>query len=154
MEPFLRRAREEGKGLFVLVKTSNPGSADIQDLRLASGGTVYEQVGRLVAEWGAPALGECGYSAVGAVVGGTHPHQAADLRRTLPTTPLLIPGYGAQGAKASDLAGVFDATGGGAVVNSARAILYAYKKREGHWLDAARAEAEEMRAALWRVARG
>jgi orotidine-5'-phosphate decarboxylase len=154
MEPFLRRAREGGKGLFVLVKTSNPGSAEIQDMELASGGRVYERVGRLVAEWGAAAVGERGYSSVGAVVGGTHPRQAAALRHALPTTPLLIPGYGAQGAGPSDLAGVFDAAGYGAVVNSARAILYAYKKREGHWLDAARAEAEEMRAAIWRVARG
>lgn len=154
MEPFLRRTREEGRGLFVLVKTSNPGSAEIQDLELAAGGTVYEHVGRLVAEWGGPSVGERGYSSVGAVVGGTHPRQAVDLRRALPSTPLLIPGYGAQGAGAADLAGVFDSFGGGAVVNSARAILYAYKKRGGHWVDASRAEAEEMRASLWRVALG
>jgi orotidine-5'-phosphate decarboxylase len=152
MEPFLRRAREEGKGLFVLVKTSNPGSAEVQDLDLAAGGTVYAHVGRLVAGWGEAAVGECGYSAVGAVVGGTHPAQAAELRRALPATPLLIPGYGAQGAGAANLAGVFDSRGGGAVVNSARAILYAYKKRGGHWMDAALAEAEEMRAALWSAA--
>jgi orotidine-5'-phosphate decarboxylase len=154
LEPFLRRAREEGKGLFVLVKTSNPSSSEIQDLSLEVGQTVYQRVGDLVSGWGAAAMGERLYSSVGAVVGATHPRQAADLRVALPATPLLIPGYGAQGARAADLAGVFDSSGSGAVVNSARAILYAYKNRGGPWLDAARAEAEEMRAALWQVARG
>ena len=154
LEPFLRRAREESKGLFVLVKTSNLSSAEIQDLSLETGQTVYQRVGDLVNGWGAGAVGERLYSSVGAVVGGTHPRQAAELRLALPATPLLIPGYGAQGAKAADLAGVFDSSGSGAVVNSARAILYAYKNRGGQWLDAARAEAEEMRAALWQVARG
>lgn len=153
LEPFLRRARDQGKGVFVLVKTSNPSSAELQDLELAKGGTVYEHVAELVMAWGQSAVGRKGYSAVGAVVGGTHPREAAILRRQMPGVPFLIPGYGAQGAAAADLAGVFDAGGTGAVVNSARAILYAYRARPGmSWKDAILAELREMRHALWRAA--
>lgn len=151
LEPFFRRCREAGKGVFVLVKTSNPGSSEIQDLRLQSGETVYERLAALVNGWGAFAVGERGYSAVGAVVGGTHPDQAASLRRLMPGVPLLIPGYGAQGAGATDVARVF-ARGTGAVINSARALLYAYRTRGGDWLQASRAEAVEMRDSLWKAA--
>ena len=150
--PFLTRARDGGKGVFVLVKTSNPGSADLQDLQLADGGTVYERTAALVADWGQGAIGGSGYSAVGAVVGGTHPAQAAVLRDLLPGVLFLVPGYGAQGGTAADLAGVFDRRGTGAVVNSSRGILYAYRARGGDWLEAAAAEAESMRTALWRAA--
>ena len=136
----------------MLVKTSNPGSADLQDLRLAEGGRVYERTAALVREWGRASIGSSGYSAVGAVVGGTHPAQAAALREALPGVVFLVPGYGAQGATAADLTGVFDARGTGAVVNSSRGILYAYKNRGGGWADAAAVEAESMRAALWRAA--
>jgi orotidine-5'-phosphate decarboxylase len=152
LEPFLRRAREEGKGVFVLVKTSNPSSAEIQDLDLLSGGPVYGRVADLVNIWGAGSEGSWGYRAVGAVVGGTHPAQGAALRRQMPGVPLLIPGYGAQGARAEDLSGFFDANGTGAVVNSARAILYAYRNHPGDWKAAALREAQEMRAALWEAA--
>jgi orotidine-5'-phosphate decarboxylase len=152
LEPFFRRARETGKGVFVLVKTSNPGSAEIQDLPLASGGPVYGRVAELVNEWGEGTGGSSGYRAVGAVVGGTHPEQAAALRLRMPGVPLLIPGYGAQGAQAGDLAALFDAKGTGAVVNSARAILYAYRKRPGDWQEAAVIEAREMKTALWTAA--
>lgn len=154
LEPFFSRTRREGKGAFVLVKTSNPSSREIQDLPLAAGGLLYEQVADLVSAWGRDCVGGSGYQAVGAVVGGTHPEQGSALRRRMPRVPFLVPGYGAQGAQADDLRGLFDERGTGAVVNSARAILYAYKNRpDVHWLDAARLEAEEMRAALWRVAR-
>jgi len=155
MEPFLRRARGEGRGVFVLVKTSNPGSAEIQDLELGSAGgeQVHERVAELVEAWGADARGVRGYSAVGAVVGGTHPAQAASLRARHPHVPFLVPGYGAQGGTAADLAGVFDADGAGAVVNSSRGILYAYRTHGGDWRTAARDAAEEMRRALWAVAR-
>ena len=149
LEPFFLRARENGKGVFVLVKTSNPSSSELQDLLLQSGETVYQRVADMVGNWGAGTQGERGYRSVGAVVGGTHPEQAAELRRRMPGVPFLVPGYGALGAQAGDLVGVFDAAGTGAVVNSARAILYAYRKREGTWVDAARAEAAAMRAALW-----
>jgi len=153
LEPFFRRAREGGKGVFVLVKTSNPSSAELQDLELGSGETLFERVAALVGDWGRGSVGSYGYSSVGAVVGGTHPSQGEALRRRLPGVPFLVPGYGAQGAGAGDLAGLFDAQGTGAVVNSARAILYAYEKRPGTaWQDAARSEAREMKAALWRAA--
>lgn len=149
LEPFFLRARESGKGVFVLVKTSNPSSSELQDLLLQSGETVYQRVADMVGNWGVGTQGDRGYRSVGAVVGGTHPEQAAELRRRMPGVLFLIPGYGAQGARAGDLIGVFDAAGTGAVVNSARAILYAYRKREGTWVDAARAEAAAMRSALW-----
>jgi orotidine-5'-phosphate decarboxylase len=152
LEPFLRRAREEGKGVFILVKTSNPSSAEIQDLELSSGGLVYGRVAELVSGWGAGSEGVGGYRSVGAVVGGTHPAQGAALRRQMPGTLLLVPGYGAQGAPAADLAGFFDEKGTGAVVNSARAILYAYRKHPGDWRAAALRETQEMRAALWKAA--
>ena len=153
LEPFFRRCREAGKGAFVLVKTSNPSSAEIQDVALESGEPVYALVADLVDGWSRETVGGRGYRSIGAVVGGTHPEQGARLRRRLPEVPFLIPGYGAQGATAADLAALFDANGTGAVVNSARAILYAYKKAPGmHWVDAARAEAAAMKAALWAAA--
>lgn len=155
MEPFLRRAKEQEKGVFVLVKTSNSGSADIQDLELASGGPLYRRVGELVGEWGRGTEGRRGYRSVGAVVGGTHPREARELRAAMPGVPLLVPGYGAQGATAADLEGLFDAQGTGAVVNSSRAILYSYRKHQGvPWQEAARRETHDMRTALWKVARG
>jgi len=153
LEPFFCRAREAGKGVFVLVKTSNPSSAEIQDLVLGSGGPLYRRVADLVNEWGTGTVGARGYRSVGAVVGGTHPAEGAALRAHMPGVPLLIPGYGAQGARADDLKAMFDPRGSGAVVNSARAILYAYRKREGvPWQEAARLEALEMRSALWEAA--
>jgi len=152
LEPFLRRAREAGKGVFVLVKTSNPGSADLQDQELSTGETVYERVADLLAGWAAGGVGASGYSNVGAVVGATHPVQAAKLRLALPGVPFLVPGYGAQGAGATDVAGAFDRAGTGAIVNSSRAVLYAYRTRPGHWAEAARAEAAAMRVALWKAA--
>ncbi len=152
LEPFLQRARQSGKGVFVLVKTSNPSSAEIQDVDLSSGGPVYGRVADLVNTWGAGTEGARGYRAVGAVVGGTHAAQGLALRRQMPGVPLLVPGYGAQGAGAEDISGFFDKNGTGAVVNSARAILYAYRKRPGDWRAAALRETQEMRAALWKAA--
>ena len=153
LEPFFKRCREADKGVYVLVKTSNPSSAEIQDVLVQSGRPVYDRVAELVQQWGRDAMGARGYSSVGAVVGGTHPEEGAALRRRLPGVQFLIPGYGAQGATAADIAAFFDQNGTGAVVNSSRAILYAYKKTpEVHWVDAARTEAEIMRDALWRAA--
>lgn len=153
LEPFLRRAREEGKGVFLLVKTSNPSSAEIQDLSLPDGRPVYEHVAALLGAWAQGSHGSRGYASVGAVVGATHPEAARGLRRLLPGIPFLIPGYGTQGGAAEDLRGIFDPKGLGAVVNSSRSILYAYRARGGDWLEAAQAEAEDMRRALWEVAR-
>jgi orotidine-5'-phosphate decarboxylase len=153
LEPFLRRARQDGKGLFVLVKTSNPGSADLQDQVLESGEPLYLRVAALVNKWGEATEGRLGYRTVGAVVGGTHPVQGEALRTAMPRVPFLVPGYGAQGATADAVARMFDAAGRGAVVNSARAILYAYRSRPGlGWLEAAVEEATAMKEALWRAA--
>jgi len=153
LEPFFRRVRDAGKGVFVLVKTSNPGSAELQDLALASGEPLYRRVADLVNRWGEGTEGSRGYRSVGAVVGGTHAAEGSELRMQMPGVPLLIPGYGAQGARADDLRSMFDAEGSGAVVNSARAILYAYRKRmDVSWREAALQEAQVMRAALWEAA--
>jgi orotidine-5'-phosphate decarboxylase len=153
LEPFFRRAREAGKGVFVLVKTSNPGSAEIQDLELASGECLYQRVAELVNTWGRGTEGSRGYRAIGAVVGGTYPQEGADLRVRMPGVPLLIPGYGTQGARADQLGALFDTRGTGSVVSSSRGVLYAYRKRPGmSWQEAAQREAQEMRAALWQAA--
>ncbi|HVX85854.1 MAG TPA: orotidine-5'-phosphate decarboxylase [Phycisphaerae bacterium] len=156
--PFIETARELGKGVFVLVRTSNPGAAEIQDALLQDGGggtPVYQHVGKLVAQWGSKSVGERGYSAVGAVVGATNPAQMAALRELLPQTLFLVPGYGAQGATAADVAKAFKADGTGAIVNSSRAILQAHQdaKYAGMgWEKAVEAAAQaaigEIRAAI------
>jgi orotidine-5'-phosphate decarboxylase len=153
VEPFARRARDSGKGVFVLVKTSNPSSAEIQDLATAGDRPLYLRVAELVTVWGQGSEGRQGYCSVGAVVGGTHPSQGIALRACMPGVPLLVPGYGAQGAGAKDIAGMFDANGTGAVVNSSRAVLYAYRQRgDTNWQEAARSEVKDMKTALWRAA--
>lgn len=128
IKPFLDRAAAGDKGIFVLVKTSNRSSGELQDLRLENGKTVYEYMGGLVEEWGKGLVGASGYSCVGAVVGATHPAQAEILRREMPHTFFLIPGYGAQGGTAEDLKVCFKADGTGGIVNSSRGILCAYRK--------------------------
>jgi orotidine-5'-phosphate decarboxylase len=145
VEPFLNKAQEHGSGLFILVKTSNAGSGQLQDLRLHSGETVYEHMGNLVAQWGQGLVGASGYSSVGAVVGATYPSQLEELRARLPQVPFLVPGFGHQGASANDVAVAFDDEGLGAIVNSARGIIYAYRKREGSFTEAAAAAAQEAR---------
>lgn len=136
-----------GKGIFVLVKTSNPSSGQLQDLPLEQGGTIYEKMGQLVEQWGAGQMGEHGYSRVGAVVGATYPAQGTALRAQMPHTFFLVPGYGAQGATGKDLAGCFDAQGRGALVNASRSLLCAHQKHpELGFPGAAVAEAERMRA--------
>ena len=141
VRPFLEYV-SAGKGIYVLVKTSNPSSRELQD-RDAGGAKVYERMAELVAEWGADSIGESGYSAVGAVVGATYPEEVARLRGLMPGTPLLLPGYGAQGASAEDCRPAFDAGGLGAVVNSSRGIIFAYEKAAPgvRWQDAVRAAA-------------
>ena len=125
--PFLKVAKEYNKGLFVLVRTSNPGAAEIQDMLLQDGTPVYQHVGKLVAKWGSEMVGNRGYSAVGAVVGATNVGQMIALRELLPHTIFLVPGYGAQGASAADVAKAFKADGTGAIVNSSRGIIFAHK---------------------------
>ena len=146
VKPFVDVESVKGGGIFVLVKTSNPSSGQLQDMKLEDGRTVYEAMADLVKEWGADAMGERGYSSVGAVVGATYPQQGAALRVRMPHTFFLVPGYGAQGATGADLAGCFDEHGSGAIVNASRSILCAWKKREGMAFDAAaREEAIRMR---------
>ena len=128
--PFLKWMKERDKGIFVLVKTSNPSSGELQDMRLSDGKTVYEYMGQLVEEWGKNCRGKYGYSDVGAVVGATHPAQAEILRKQMPHTFFLIPGYGAQGGTARDLKVCFEADGMGGIVNSSRGILCAYRQEK------------------------
>ena len=129
--PAVKAAREFDKGLFILVKTSNPSSGELQDRLLDDGLTISETMGVLCENWGEELMGGYGYSGVGAVVGATYPRQLKELRQKLPHTFFLVPGYGAQGGSAADIAGGFDSNGLGAVVNSSRAIMCAYKKEEG-----------------------
>ncbi|PJM79915.1 orotidine-5'-phosphate decarboxylase [Bifidobacterium scaligerum] len=126
--PFVEAATEADKDIFVLVRTSNPSSSELQMLDLADGKKVYEHVADLVEGWGAETIGEHGYSRVGAVVGATHPEEGRALRARMPHTFFLVPGYGAQGGTAQDVAGMFDADGSGALVNSSRGIIGAWKK--------------------------
>ncbi|MBC7289094.1 MAG: orotidine-5'-phosphate decarboxylase [Armatimonadetes bacterium] len=151
VQPFIARAAQAGAGVFVVVRTSNPSAAELQDLVLADGRKFYQAVAELVAEWGRPYMGAAGYSLVGAVAGATAPEALADLRRRLPQQVLLVPGFGAQGAGAEDVVAAFDREGLGAIVNSARAIIYAYKSAEyaGRFNEAEfdKAAAEAARAA-------
>ena len=124
LEPFVNQAVRADRGLFVLVKTSNPGSSDLQDLRLENGSSLFEHVAGLVTRLAKPYRGPSGYAPVGAVVGGTQPEALGGLRALLPYSVLLVPGYGAQGAGAEDVAGAFDRDGLGAVVSSSRALTY------------------------------
>ncbi len=126
IEPFKKNCEKFDKGLFVLVKTSNAGSGELQDLK-SDGKFIYEIVGDLVSKWGESLIGSHGYSKIGAVVGATHPEQAAVLRKQMPHSFFLVPGYGAQGATAKDLACCFDKNGLGAIVNSSRGIIGAHK---------------------------
>jgi len=134
VEPYLADCRKYDKGLFVLVKTSNKGSADIQDLPMANGKPLYTHVGELVAKWGADFIGESGYSNIGAVVGATHPSEAEELRSALPNTFFLVPGYGAQGGSGRDLAKLW-AKNYGAIVNNSRGITGAYQTDKYHTAD-------------------
>ena len=127
VKPFIKVAKEENKGMFILVKTSNPSSGEFQD-RLIDGRPLYEWVGEKVAEWGEEHMGSCGYSYVGAVVGATYPEMGKILRKVMPKTYILVPGYGAQGGKAKDLIHYFNEDGLGAIVNSSRGIIAAYKQ--------------------------
>ncbi len=124
--PFIDVCKEEKKGLFILVKTSNPSSGEFQD-QLVNGRPLYELVGEKVAEWGEQHMGE-GYSYIGAVVGATYPEMGKILREIMPKSYILVPGYGAQGGKAEDLGHYFNKDGLGAIVNSSRGIIAAYKQ--------------------------
>lgn len=127
VKPFIDVAAEEGKGVFVLVRTSNKDAAEIQEFKNAEGLPLYMHIGKLVEKWGSGLIGHRGYSAIGAVVGATNAQQLLELRQALPSTFFLVPGYGAQGGTAEDVAKAFKADGTGAIINASRSILYAYK---------------------------
>lgn len=149
--PLLQDCEKEDKGIFVLVKTSNPSSGQLQDLELASGEKIYEKIGNMCECWGQNLRGKYGYSAVGAVVGATYPQQLCDLRSKMPHTFFLVPGYGAQGGAAKDVAPAFDEKGLGAIVNSSRGIMCAWKKTSDsgeNYAKLAAKEAENMRDAI------
>ncbi|HAE52754.1 MAG TPA: orotidine-5'-phosphate decarboxylase [Ruminococcus sp.] len=148
ISPLLKACKELDKGIYVLVKTSNPSSGELQDMKLQDGRTIYEAMGDMCKKWGADTIGEYGYSAVGAVVGATYPEMLTELRKRLPHTMFLVPGYGAQGGGAEGLKGGFDENGLGAIVNSSRAVMCAYKKEgcnERDFAKAARREVIRMR---------
>ena len=126
LEPFVKVAIERGAGIYVLVKTSNPGSASFQD-RQADGQTIYRHVAQVVEELAEQTAEENGFGCVGAVVGATYPEELAELRAAMPHAPLLVPGYGSQGGAASDVAAAFTPTGLGALVNNSRGINFAYR---------------------------
>ena len=130
--PFIELAQELGKGLFVLVRTSNPSAADIQDFADATGKRFYEHMAEQVAAMGSAdsMIGSCGYSCVGAVVGATYPAEARRLRELMDKQLFLVPGYGAQGASADDCAAAFKPDGTGAIVNASRSVLYAHTRKE------------------------
>jgi orotidine-5'-phosphate decarboxylase len=143
LEPFVKTATEREAGLFVLVKTSNPGGGQFQDQTLTSGPTLYRAVAAEVERLAATTVGQCGYGAVGAVVGATYPEQLAELRAAMPHTIFLVPGYGSQGGTAKDCAAAFDANGLGAVINNSRGIIFAHSRKP---------YAEKFGAAQWQRA--
>jgi orotidine-5'-phosphate decarboxylase len=148
VEPFLAACRRSGAGIFCLVKTSNAGSADIQDLALSDGRRVWQQVAELVNEWGSGLVGKRGLSSVGAVVGATYPRAVAEARR-LPQAVLLLPGIGAQGATPADVARAFTSGPASALVPVSRAVIYAFRVDGADWRKAAAAEAARLRREVW-----
>lgn len=141
--PLLKVCKERDKGIYVLVKTSNPSSGELQD-RLVGDTPIYAIMGDMCEKWGADTIGKYGYSAVGAVVGATYPEQLTELRKRLPHTMFLVPGYGAQGGGAEGIKGAFDEQGLGAIVNSSRAVMCAYKKEKCDERDFAKAARREV----------
>jgi orotidine-5'-phosphate decarboxylase len=150
LSPFVEVAQQRGAGIFVLVKTSNPGGGAFQDL-VSDGRPIYRHVAEHVETLAADTAGDCGYGCVGAVVGATYPEQLVELRKAMPHTWFLIPGYGSQGGTAADVAGGFDADGLGAIVNSSRAIIFAHARPEyaerfgpSRWQEAVEAATRQM----------
>ena len=155
VSPFIEDCKKYDKGIFILVKTSNPSSGELQDVKLENGEEVYKKVASLVEKWGEDSRGENGYSSVSAVVGATYPKQLETLRKLAPHTFFLIPGYGAQGGKPEDIAYGFDKKGIGGIVNASRSLMCAYKSdkwkdtyKEEEYAKATRAEAIRMKEEL------
>lgn len=152
VEPFLAACRRHDAGVFFLVRTSNAGAADVQDLALSDGRPLWHHVAELVHEWGAPLVGAEGMSSVGAVVGATHPRAVSEARRLLPRSPILLPGVGAQGATPADVARAFTAGPASALVTASRSVIFAYRDSEADWRTAAGAEAQQLAAQVWAAA--
>ncbi len=152
INPFLDVCKADGKGIFALVRTSNPSAGELQDLELKDGRKVYEAMADMVNEWGKDLVGESGFSSVGAVVGATWPEQAVDARKRMPASLILVPGYGAQGAGPDAAVASFTADGKGSIVNASRSLMCAWKKREDlkpeEFAKATRDEAVDMRDKL------
>ena len=151
VEPFLAACKRHGAGMFVVTKTSNTGSADVQDLKLSDGHVVWHQMAMLAREWGAELVGEHGLSSVGLVMGATYPREIGEARRLCPEQILLLPGIGAQGASPADVARAFTSGPASALVAVSRAIDYAYRPGGGDWRAAASAEAVRLRDEIWSV---
>ena len=150
LDPYLAACRRHGVGIFCVVKTSNAGGADVQDLTLSDGRQVWQHVAVLVAEWGSDLVGERGLSSVGAVIGATHPRAVGEARRLLPQSVILLPGVGAQGATPADVARAFTSGPASALVNVSRSVLYAYRQGEqADWRSAAGAEAARVKSEVW-----
>ena len=149
IEPFLAACRRSGTGIFCLVKTSNGGSADVQELRLSDSRSVWQQVAELVAGWGEDLLGERGLSSVGAVVGATYPRAIGEARRLMPQAILLLPGVGAQGGTPADVARAFTSGPASALVPVSRSVIYAFRVDGADWRKAAAAEAARLRREVW-----
>ena len=150
IEPYLAAVRRSGTGIFCVVKTSNAG-ADVQDVTLSDGQTMWQHVARLVAEWGEDLVGEHGLSSVGAVVGATHPRAVSEARKLMPQAVLLLPGVGAQGARPADLARAFTSGPASALVNVSRSVLYASRDSGADFRSAAGAEAARVKSEVWSV---
>jgi orotidine-5'-phosphate decarboxylase len=151
VEPFLAACKHQGAGVFVVTKTSNAGSEDVQDLRLRDGNVVWHRVALLAREWGEDFIGERGLSSVGLVIGATYPRAVGEARRLCPQQVLLLPGVGAQGAGPAEIARAFTSGPASALVAVSRAIDYAYRARGGDWRTAAGAEAKRLRDEIWSV---
>ncbi|HEV7808101.1 MAG TPA: orotidine-5'-phosphate decarboxylase [Solirubrobacteraceae bacterium] len=149
LEPLVAGARAAGAGIFVLVRTSNPGAADVEDLELAGGGHVWERLAAIVDGLAGPGDG---LSEIGAVVGATRPEHVARMRELMPRAPFLLPGIGAQGGRVEDLAPAFAPGRAGGLLSASRSIARAHEQRRGVPRDAARAEAERLREAAWSLA--
>ena len=151
VEPLLAACRRHGTGVFFLVRTSNAGAADVQDLALSDGRPLWQYLAALVHEWGVPLVGDRGLSSVGAVVGATYPRGVSEARRLMPQAPILLPGVGAQGATPADVARAFTSGPASALVTASRSVIYAFRETEDDWRAAAAAEAERLSVQVWAV---
>ncbi len=149
LEPFFGACRRHGGGVFCLVKTSNEGGSDVQDVTLSDGGVLWQHVARMVAEWGEDLVGEHGLSSIGAVVGATHSRAVGAARRLLPRSILLLPGVGAQGASPGDVARAFTSGPASALVAASRSVTYGFRSSGEDWRASASQEAARLKSEIW-----